>query len=227
MEAHFHEEDRIREAALIPNAVVLSALPASAPEGTRTVVKSGSTYTFYQFLEGAWRTVGPTALSNIPTRVCDYPNIQVANTVVATNLYAANIAANSMGTDGGFKLIIKGEYKNTTTIGQVLTFPITWGGGGTNTSLTFGVTNAAGLYQFELTITILNKGATNAQFVYIQYDQGAIGGGSSGNFWVPPYSGAEDTTGTPALTVQAQWGTADVGAIVYAYHTIFETVPSS
>lgn len=55
---HFHKFDRISMKDIIPDDTVLEALPVSAEEGRMAVVESGGSYSFYQFLQGAWRTIG-------------------------------------------------------------------------------------------------------------------------------------------------------------------------
>jgi hypothetical protein len=56
--AHFHKIDRISEQDIIPNGQILSALPVSAQEGERCVVFSGGVYSFNQYVNGAWQSVG-------------------------------------------------------------------------------------------------------------------------------------------------------------------------
>lgn len=66
---HFHKQDKISEKDLIPNDEILSDLPVSAQEGARCVVVSGSTYTFYQYVSGAWRAVGSGAHTHAATDI--------------------------------------------------------------------------------------------------------------------------------------------------------------
>lgn len=84
---HFHKENRIEEKDLIPNGAVLSALPATAEEGTRVVINNPnySVYQTYQYLGGAWRLVNaqPPVLSSLPASA-DEGTIVVIN---ANNLY--------------------------------------------------------------------------------------------------------------------------------------------
>lgn len=55
---HFHRLDRISEKDLVPDDTVLSDLPESGLPGQRVIVQSGTTFRFYQYLDGDWRELG-------------------------------------------------------------------------------------------------------------------------------------------------------------------------
>jgi hypothetical protein len=54
---HFHKTDRISETDIIPDSRI-GTLPERAEEGRWAVVKNGSTYDVYRYLDGDWRQVG-------------------------------------------------------------------------------------------------------------------------------------------------------------------------
>jgi hypothetical protein len=57
----------VREKDLVPNDTVLGALPVSGLEGERVVVENpADTFSFYQFIKGAWRAITGTLASISP-----------------------------------------------------------------------------------------------------------------------------------------------------------------
>jgi hypothetical protein len=62
---HFHKVDRISETDLIPNGKLLSDIPVSGQDGERIVVFDGSTYAFYQYLNGAWQQYDGATASGV------------------------------------------------------------------------------------------------------------------------------------------------------------------
>lgn len=71
---HSHKDFSVSEKDLLPDDTVLSALPASELEGRRVAIESGGSFTFYQYLKGAWRMVGTQAF-----RDWRYPESQFAS----------------------------------------------------------------------------------------------------------------------------------------------------
>jgi hypothetical protein len=132
----------------------------------------------------------------------------VVSSAVETDVIAEEIPAGSMGADGGIRVTLIGDYKNST--GGAHTFTVRFKLGGTTvvTASVGGIASDAARYSASYEALIANQGATDSQMVTVNYPSFS---GAAQTSWLQrvPGTAAVDTTAQQTLTVSVQHDAAD------------------
>lgn len=147
----------------------------------------------------------------------------VGNTTVETTLYSKSITANDLGTTGGIRVSVFGQWTNNTGANRTLTVRIKFGAT-TLVSPSMTLTTSGTNGHFAIAVTLFNT-ATNAQraMTQVEFRRGAtiIDAG-----WNSSPTSAEDTTSAKTFTVTVQWDAANANATLTKKIAFIELMPA-
>lgn len=147
----------------------------------------------------------------------------VGNTAVETTLYSKSITANDLGTTGGIRVSLYGQWTNSTGANRTLTIRVKFGATTLHSAgLTLTPSGTNG--HFETVILLFNT-ATNAQRVVHRSDfrRGTTFVDTAFNTTL---TSAEGTTSNKTLTVTVQWDTASANATLTKKFAFIELMPA-
>jgi len=146
----------------------------------------------------------------------------VGNTTTETNIYSKSITANDMGSTGGLRLRLIGQYTNNTGATRTLTVKPKFGST-TLATHTLSLTTSGTNGQYEMVVHVFNT-ATNAQRGTSNINA-MRGGGLIDSAFGVALTATEDTTSAKTLSVTVQWDSASASATLTNKLATLEVLP--
>ena len=146
----------------------------------------------------------------------------VGNTITETSIYSKSITANDLGSTGGVRVRLIGQYTNNTGATRTLTVKPKFGST-TLATHTLSLTTSGTNGQYEMMVHVFNT-ATNAQRATSSVNVTRAGALVDSAFGVA-LTAAEDTTSAKTLSITVQWDSASASATLTNKLVTMEVLP--